>query len=410
MTVSTTTSRIVYAGNGVTTIFAFPYRFLVNGDLELTLFAADGTSETLVLTTDYTVTGADSDAGGSVTMVVAPAVGETLVIRRVVDLTQETDYISGDAFPAESHERALDKLTMSAQQLQEQVDRSLTVPLDDVTFSGQLPPIVAERFLRINDSGTAIELVDALNAGELVVSPFIETLLDDADAAAARTTLGAQVAGSYALSGAVGSSGLTMATARVLGRDTAGTGAVEELTAAEVRTLAGLVIGTDVLAPNGNGASLTGVGRRLGQIVTSLSGAADSTPNTIPWDDTIPQSGEGFEFFSLAITPANASSLLEIHVEFQGTSSSVAQIIVALFKDSETDARAAVDGNVGSGAGQPNKLALTYYMTAGSTSAMTFKVRAGASAGSLTINGTSGARKLGGVLVSGITIKEYLPA
>lgn len=202
MTVSTTTSRIVYAGNGVTTIFAFPYRFLVNGDLELTLFAADGTSETLVLTTDYTVTGADSDAGGSVTMVVAPAVGETLVIRRVVDLTQETDYISGDAFPAESHERALDKLTMSDQQLQEQVDRSLTVPLDDVTFSGQLPPIVAERFLRINDSGTAIELVDALNAGELVVSPFIETLLDDANAAAARTTLGAQAAGSYALSGA----------------------------------------------------------------------------------------------------------------------------------------------------------------------------------------------------------------
>lgn len=410
MTVSTTTSRIVYAGNGVTTIFAFPYRFLVNGDLELTLFAADGTSETLVLTTDYTVTGADSDAGGSVTMVVAPAVGETLVIRRIVDLTQETDYISGDAFPAESHERALDKLTMSDQQLQEQVDRSLTVPLDDVTFSGQLPPIVAERFLRINDSGTAIELVDALNAGELVVSPFIETLLDDANAAAARTTLGAQAAGSYAASGAVGSSGLTMATARILGRDTAGTGAVEELTGTEVRTLAGLVIGTDVLAPNGNGASLTGVGRRLGQIVSSFSGANNSTANTIPWDDTIPQSSEGLEFFSLAITPANASSLLEIHVEFQGTSSSVAQIIVALFKDSETDARAAVDANVGVGAGQPTKLMLTYHMTAGSTSAMTFKVRAGAATGSLTINGTSGARKLGGVLVSGITIKEYLPA
>jgi len=237
MTVSTTTSRIVYAGNGVTTIFAFPYRFLVNGDLDLTLFAADGTSETLVLTTDYTVTGADSDAGGSVTMVVAPAVGETLVIRRIVDLTQETDYISGDAFPAESHERALDKLTMSDQQLQEQMDRSLTAPLDDVTFSGQLPPIVAERFLRINASGTAIELVDALNAGELVVSPFIETLLDDADDAAARTTLGAQAAGSYALSGSVGSSGLTMGTARILGRDTAGTGAVEELTGAQAQSL-----------------------------------------------------------------------------------------------------------------------------------------------------------------------------
>ena len=240
MTLSTTTSRATYAGNGVTTIFSFPYRFLVNGDLEVTLVDADGVATTQVLTTNYTVTGADLDAGGSVTMIVAPAVGQTLVIRRVVDLTQETDYNSGDAFPAETHERALDKLTMMDQQLQEQVDRSITVPLDNTTFSGQLPEIVAGTFVRVNDSGTGMEFVTALDPGELVVSPFIETLLDDANAAAARTTLGAQVAGSYqpagsyANSGAVGSSGLTMATDRVLGRVSASTGAVEELTRAQM--------------------------------------------------------------------------------------------------------------------------------------------------------------------------------
>jgi hypothetical protein len=48
-------------------------------------------------------------------------------------------------------------------------------------------------------------------------------LLDDADAAAQRTTMGA------AASGAVTASGLTMATDRLLGRDTASTGAVEEI-------------------------------------------------------------------------------------------------------------------------------------------------------------------------------------
>ena len=202
MTISTTTSRAAYAGNGVTTIFSFPYRFLVNGDLEVTLFAADGTSTLKVLTTDYTVLGADDDAGGSVTMLVAPAVGQTLVIRRVVDLTQETDYSSGDSFPAETHERALDKLTMMDQQLQEQVDRAVTVPVDNDTFSGELPMIVASKFLRVNDSATGFDLVAGVDPGELVVSPFIETLFDDADAAAARTTLNAQVAGSYAGSGA----------------------------------------------------------------------------------------------------------------------------------------------------------------------------------------------------------------
>ena len=33
MTISTTTSRISYNGNGVTTVSRFPYRFLADGDL-----------------------------------------------------------------------------------------------------------------------------------------------------------------------------------------------------------------------------------------------------------------------------------------------------------------------------------------------------------------------------------------
>lgn len=206
MTISTTTSRAVYAGNGVTTIFSFPYRFLANGDLEVTLFDSVGLPYPQVLTTNYTVTGADADAGGSVTMLVAPAVGQTLVIRRVVDLTQETDYISGDAFSAETHERALDKLTMQDQQLQEQVNRTIRTPLDDTTFDGQLPAIVPGRFLRVNDSGTALELVSVVNTGELVVTPYIETLLDDTNAAAARGTLvvpsrtGADASGTWGIS------------------------------------------------------------------------------------------------------------------------------------------------------------------------------------------------------------------
>ena len=128
MTISTTASRAQYNGNGVTTVFSFPYLFLANGDLEVRLIAASGTSTILTLTTDYTVTGANNDAGGSVTMIVAPATGEQILIRRIVDLTQETAYPSGDPFPAESHERALDKLTMMVQQHDEEFARTLQLP------------------------------------------------------------------------------------------------------------------------------------------------------------------------------------------------------------------------------------------------------------------------------------------
>lgn len=50
-----------------------------------------------------------------------------------------------------------------------------------------------------------------------------------------------------AQSGAVGSSGLTMATSRLLGRSTAGTGAIEELTASNARALLGITFGSGSL-------------------------------------------------------------------------------------------------------------------------------------------------------------------
>lgn len=124
MTISTTASRISYNGNGATTAFSFPYRFLANGDLTVIKVAANGTETTLVLNTNYTVTGADDDAGGTVTLSVAPLSGERVVIYRSVSITQEVDYITGDPFPAETHERALDRLTMVAQQQQDAIDRS----------------------------------------------------------------------------------------------------------------------------------------------------------------------------------------------------------------------------------------------------------------------------------------------
>lgn len=124
MTISTTASRISYNGNGVTVAFAFPYRFLQNADLVVIRVAASGTETTLVLGTDYTVTGADDDAGGTVTCTTAPVTGSRLVIYRSMDITQEVDYITGDSFPAETHERALDRLTMIVQQQQDAIDRS----------------------------------------------------------------------------------------------------------------------------------------------------------------------------------------------------------------------------------------------------------------------------------------------
>ena len=161
MTISTTDSRISYNGNGVTTVFSFPYRFLANGDLVVVSVSSTGVETVKTLTTDYTLTGAGDDAGGSVTMLVAPASGTRLIIYRDTDITQETDYISGDPFPAETHERALDRLTMIAQEIGSDADRSIKVPVGDSSNLSTTLPAAANRvdkFIAFNSSTGEMEL------------------------------------------------------------------------------------------------------------------------------------------------------------------------------------------------------------------------------------------------------------
>ena len=129
MSVSSTTTKNSYSGNGSTTAFAYAFKIFADADLEVIIRASAGTETTKTLTTHYTVSGAGNDSGGTVTFTTGntPASGETVVIRRKLTLTQGTDYVENDPFPANSHEDGLDRLTFIAQGIQEELDRSFKV-------------------------------------------------------------------------------------------------------------------------------------------------------------------------------------------------------------------------------------------------------------------------------------------
>jgi hypothetical protein len=103
-------------------------------------------------------------------------------------------------------------------------------------------------------------------------------LLDDADAAAQRVTMGA------AASGSITTSGLTQSTARILGRTTASTGAVEE-----IQIGSGLSLSAGELSATGSG-GISAVGASTADVL-SVSGSdlvADD-PNAdriVFWDDS----------------------------------------------------------------------------------------------------------------------------
>ncbi|MBR4126234.1 MAG: hypothetical protein IKR09_01485 [Alphaproteobacteria bacterium] len=121
MTVSTTTNKVAYIGNGIATTFAIPFPFLEETHLKVKQLL----NNEQINRTDWTI------SGGNMVFATAPANDAQIVIMREVPLTQETDYRENEVLPAETLERNFDKLTMQVQQLKEQADRAVTVDVFD---------------------------------------------------------------------------------------------------------------------------------------------------------------------------------------------------------------------------------------------------------------------------------------
>lgn len=117
MTVAVQALPIIYTGNGTAAPLAVPFRFLAPDHLVVTrISAATGARIVLTRGTHYSVSGAGSNSGGTVTPLAAIAVGDKWEIDRATPREQPTAYPVGDDFPAATHELALDRNMLVAQE------------------------------------------------------------------------------------------------------------------------------------------------------------------------------------------------------------------------------------------------------------------------------------------------------
>lgn len=145
------------------------------------------------------------------------------------------------------------------------------------------------------------------------------------------------------------------------------------------------------------------------RVVTEGGQVQGST--AIPFDDSIPQSGEGTQVMTDSMTSSSAANLLDVEAQaFVGQDGDVIAS-AALFRDAVVGALAIASGRSSGGGSGVNTLHLLWKQLAASTSSIAFKVRIGAeSATNIRLNGTGflATRVYGGVCNSYIRMKEIM--
>jgi len=171
MTLAATDPTEVKLGNDSTTVFSFTFVINKAADLLVTLSLDDGaggfTDSTVIEgtgTSNYSVSVTAYPGIGSITYPASLgtrlATGDKLTLSRVVTIEQQTDLKNQGAYKAQQVEDAFDLSRMIDLQQQDELDRSLKVPISDNSGANfTVPSPGALQLWRWDSAGTALELV-----------------------------------------------------------------------------------------------------------------------------------------------------------------------------------------------------------------------------------------------------------
>lgn len=291
--------RQQFVASASQTVFNTNFIAFASGDV---VVVVDGTT----LSSGYTVTNLSNESGFTVTLDTGLTGGETVTIFRSTSISRDSQYQQDGRFDASPLERDLDVIITILQENRRDLDRAVVLDIDDTVSSISLPVAQADRLIKWNSAGNNFENgpseTEISNAQTNATDAAASAVASAASAASAASTL-AQIQtvydnfddrylGSKSSDPAVDNDGdaLTdgalyfnttsnlmriydlggttwndvttsiidnsitnakladMANATIKGRNTAGSGDPEDLTMAQLRTLASLYTQAEVNA------------------------------------------------------------------------------------------------------------------------------------------------------------------
>ncbi len=144
-------------------------------------------------------------------------------------------------------------------------------------------------------------------------------------------------------------------------------------------------------------------------VVREQTGAVATGTTTIPLDDTIPQSGEGDEYFDVTHAASSAANLVEVEAALSLSHSGTGSFLsISIIQDSVADAIAA-SYTAKDGATTAGGYAGIKHQLRAPAASTVYNLRAGSNlAGTLTINGSNATRHFGGVGSSWMSATEIM--
>ena len=167
MTISTTTIKNSYSGDGSNLNFTYTFLLTDQDDIEVIIRSSTGTETVKTITTNYTVSGVGNAGGGTVSFVSgqAPLSTETVILRRDTPQTQTMDLIDNDPMSADTIETAHDKSIAISQELQEQIDRSIKISRTNTMTSTEFTVGATDRANKVLSFDSSGELSIAQELG-----------------------------------------------------------------------------------------------------------------------------------------------------------------------------------------------------------------------------------------------------
>ncbi len=199
MTVSNTTNKIIYAGDGANTTFTFTFEVPASGSNDIAVYFTDASGNiSLISPTLYTLVlnaptaSNPTGVGGTVTypLVGSPiALGTLLTILRTLPETQPTSLSNQGALYPAVIEAAFDNAAMMIQQMNELLGRQITVAVSDSTPS-MLPPAAQRANLAFMFDSAGNPIAAAPGGANSPVSSAMAPVVNAATIAAAVALLG----------------------------------------------------------------------------------------------------------------------------------------------------------------------------------------------------------------------------